>query len=315
VALRVRAAGLVDAGLAVGFVAMWLGFLGSLHWTLDLFSHFRWQYLVLCIGAAVWILLTRRSRALIGFCLLSLAVNAASIVPLGRVAVAEAAAGLSESLRVVSLNVLTKNPHKAAVLDYLNAVSADVVFLMEVDRVWIEALAPLETAYPYRLTLPQADHFGAALYSRLPLKGLEVVANSHPARPSIRAELTFQDRELVIIGTHPPPPVGGAWSRARDAQLADLAAHVAETEAPVLLVGDLNTTPWSHGWRLLTHESGLRATAATRASWPTWMVRTPFAIPIDHALVTEPLVIAGREVGVDVGSDHRPQLIEVAWAN
>jgi hypothetical protein len=36
-------------------------------------------------------------------------------------------------------------------------------------------------------------------------------------------------------------------------------------------------------------------------------------VPINHALTTPSLVIAGRHIGPDVGSDHRPQFREVGW--
>lgn len=53
---------------------------------------------------------------------------------------------------------------------------------------------------------------------------------------------------------------------------------------------------------------------STAAPWmPTWKVGSPLAIPIDHALATKALAITKREVGPDIGSDHRPLLIEVGF--
>jgi endonuclease/exonuclease/phosphatase (EEP) superfamily protein YafD len=49
------------------------------------------------------------------------------------------------------------------------------------------------------------------------------------------------------------------------------------------------------------------------AAMPTWMVDTLIGIPIDHALAQKPLNILLRTLGPEVGSDHRPILIEVGW--
>jgi endonuclease/exonuclease/phosphatase family metal-dependent hydrolase len=60
--------------------------------------------------------------------------------------------------------------------------------------------------------------------------------------------------------------------------------------------------------------SGRLAFHRPSPSWtPTWRTTTPFAIPIDHALCTPPLAIQSREIGPDLGSDHRPQVLEIRW--
>jgi endonuclease/exonuclease/phosphatase (EEP) superfamily protein YafD len=88
---------------------------------------------------------------------------------------------------------------------------------------------------------------------------------------------------------------------------------VAKLQQPVLLAGDLNATPWSTGMRALT--AGELRFGSRQSPWkPTWSVRSPFAIPIDHALSTAPLLILERRVGPDLGSDHRPLELSVAWS-
>jgi endonuclease/exonuclease/phosphatase (EEP) superfamily protein YafD len=88
---------------------------------------------------------------------------------------------------------------------------------------------------------------------------------------------------------------------------------VRQLDAPVLLVGDLNATPWSHGMRLLRDGTDLGYRSPDPAWTATWYSFYLLGIPIDHALATPPLVIARREIGPSVGSDHRPQLLEIGW--
>jgi endonuclease/exonuclease/phosphatase (EEP) superfamily protein YafD len=307
----VRPGGFVDVLLLLALAGTWLGLLGRFHWALDLFSHFRWQYFLICVVGIAWSLALKRPRWIQALCLVSLLVNAAALY----VAKGDSALATSNGphLRVVSLNVEAGNPDKAQVLEYLRATDADVFFLMEVDSEWAAALAELATTHPHKLLRPQEDNFGLAFFSRVPLQSLEVIHTSELGSPSIRARLTHARRELAILGVHPPPPIGQQLSQIRDNQLVDTAATVASLDVPVLVVGDLNATPWSHGLQLLRDGTTLDHRSPDPAWTPTWNVALVFAIPIDHALVTPPLVVQRRQIGPDVGSDHRPQVLDIGW--
>jgi endonuclease/exonuclease/phosphatase (EEP) superfamily protein YafD len=296
--------------VALAMAPSWVGLAGGWYWFFDLFANFRWQYLMVSVVAVAWAAWARQRRVLV-LAALTLLLNALLI---GRLAwqPAVSASALAEdfALHVVSLNVHTSNPDKQAVLDYLLASDADVVFLMEVDQSWITALAPLQASYPHQLHQPRDDNFGVALLSRKPWEHAEVIDLGDSGRPSVEMHFTHRGRELVLFGTHPVPPMGREWARLRDGQLTALAARVAQTAAPVLVVGDFNATPWSVGWRRAT--SGNLDSRSLAAPWrPTWEADSIFAVPIDHALCTAPLVITRRSVGPDVGSDHRPLEISV----
>ncbi len=307
----IRLDGVADIVLLLGLAGTWLGMLGRWHWALDLFSHFRLQYLVLCVLAVGWTLWRKRPRLVQGLCLMSLLVNVGEIYRVtGDRAFAEVDGG---RLKVVSLNVLTGNPNKKGVLDYLRSTGADVIFLMEVDAEWVEALEPLTGVYPHHLQRSQEDNFGIALFSKVPLQDVRVLLADGSHMPSVTARLTALGREMVIVGTHPLPPMGPRLSASRDAQLKSIAGYVAALDVPVLVIGDLNSTPWSHGMRLLKGGTGLDFRSSAHAWLPTWRAGSIFAIPIDHALCTPPLVIADRKIGPDVGSDHRPQELEIGW--
>lgn len=306
-----RFEGIFDIFILMALSGTWLGLLGRWHWALDLFSHFRWQYLGICLVAVLWTLFRRRRLVLI-VALASFLLNAWLLGSLGLGLPRQPSIG-PEPLRVVSLNVLTSNPDKQRVLDYLRTTNADIIFFMEVDSAWAQALEVLKADYPHALMREQEDNFGSALFSRVPLKDLRVFKNLESDMPSIQARLSLGGRELMLIGTHPLPPIGGGMAASRDTQLRGLAEMVKKLDEPVILVGDLNSTPWSHGMRLLRAGTALDYRCPDPAWMPTWRVGTPFAIPIDHALCTPPLVISTRKIGPDVGSDHRPQELEVGW--
>lgn len=299
-----------SAGL-LALLPSWLGLAGGWHWSLDLLSHFRWQYLLASLAVVAWGFWGRQRATLLA-ALATLLLNGALIGSLAFDPVHKAPVAADFRLRVLSLNVLTSNRDHQAVIGQVRAADADVVYLMEVDAAWAVALGALEDTYPHRLVHPSPDNFGLALYSRIALQDAQVVRLHENARPSVVARLRHAGRELMLLGTHPVPPMGPVHAAARDAQLAAVAAFIGGARDPVLLLGDLNATPWSHGMRLL-QRGGLAFRSASPPWTPTWMRSTPFAIPIDHALCTAPLVITRRQVGPDVGSDHRPLTLTVGW--
>lgn len=301
-----------QASALVLLIPSWLGLLGSWHWLLDLLAHFRWQYLLASLLVVIWAT-WQKLRAVAALAALTLALNATLI---GGLALHSGATGEPDgefSLRVLSFNVLTSNARTAAVVDHLMASDADVVFLMEIDQQWMTALRPLAAKYPYRVALPRADNFGVALFSRIPWSSEDILMLGAAQLPSIQVRLRHQGRELVLVGTHPLPPVGRVAAAWRDEQLELLATHVSGQSAPVLLVGDLNATPWSAGMRRLT-AGNLDFRSPVPAWTPTWRARSLVAIPIDHALATAPLIISSRAVGPDLGSDHRPLQVVATWA-
>lgn len=290
----------------------WLGLFGAWHWVLDLFAHFRWQYLIasaMVLAIAAW----RRQRVVIAIAAMALLLNLFLIARLAwHPGSAGATTAAGPELSVLSLNVHRSNPRRQAVLDYVVGANADIVLLMEVDEAWMDALVPLVDGYPHRLAEPRPDNFGMVLLSRVPIEEARVMWLGPSQVPSVTARVNHAGRELLFVGTHPVPPLGAAAARARDEQLELLAAYASASGLPVLLAGDLNATPWSAGMRLL-HGAGFGSCGG--GLWkPTWRARSPLAIPIDQALCTAPLVITRRVVGPDVGSDHRPLQVAVGWS-
>ena len=79
---------------------------------------------------------------------------------------------------------------------------------------------------------------------------------------------------------------------------------------PVLVVGDLNATPWSSGFRALERRGSLVDSLRGRGLQPSWPEGFgPLMIPIDHALHTTDLAVADRRTGPASGSAHRPLVV------
>lgn len=314
----VRLDGVWDVIIVLALVGSWIGLLGHWHWAFDLFSHFRWQYLLIASIAVLWCW-WRKRRLVLCISIATLFLNAWLV---GRLITGTVDSEMAPGsrLRIASLNVLTSNDQDRAVIDHLQAANADIIFLMEIDSKWEKALAPLKATHPHHLFLPRQDNFGLALLSRLPLDDLKVVEGFASASevnffslPSIEARLKKDGQELILIGTHPLPPGGRMQWKSRNNQLAGIASHVQSLGQAAVVLGDFNSTPWCEGMRSLRSLGSLDFRSTAPPWQPTWRVNSVFAIPIDHVLCTPPLVIVKREIGSDVGSDHRAQIMDVGW--
>jgi endonuclease/exonuclease/phosphatase (EEP) superfamily protein YafD len=196
-----------------------------------------------------------------------------------------------------------------AILEY----DPDVLVLEEVNVRWLEKLAGCLIGYPHSETRPRPDNFGIALYSRLPLRGCEVLEVGGAGIPSIRARIISAAGEFTVIATHPLRPGGAEYTERRNAHLAALPDLVRSCSAPVVLVGDLNTTPWSYHFRRLVRDSGLRDSSRGRGVQPTWPADLwPLRIPLDHCLHSPEIDVVNKEIGPSVGSDHLPVIVDFA---
>jgi endonuclease/exonuclease/phosphatase (EEP) superfamily protein YafD len=305
---RSLAAGVVR--LAVAGVALATAMaVAPLPWPLSLTEHFHVQYLVAGAVLVPLAIGVRAGRAadVAGMAAL---VNLIVVAPHLRAAPMVTADGAP--LRVLVLNVHTASTAHDRVRALLDEVDADVVALLEVDRRWLNALAPSLTRYAGRIEEPRDDNFGIALYHRRGFAAARVDMLGG-FLPSLVARL---ENGVTIIATHPIPPVSTETARDNARHLTavgDLAAAVA---GPRIVVGDLNATPWSRPFAALVARSGLRDSRAgfgVGASFPASPVSlAPLRIPIDHALVSPDIAVTARRVERDVGSDHLPVVLDLA---
>jgi endonuclease/exonuclease/phosphatase (EEP) superfamily protein YafD len=112
---------------------------------------------------------------------------------------------------------------------------------------------------------------------------------------------------ITVVATHPFPPVRSAVAVERNRQLAAIADFTASETGEVVVVGDLNVSPWSPYFQDLLRDGKLRDSRRgfdLQPTWPTFC--PPLMTPIDHVLTSGGLAVSGRRTGPNIGSDHRP---------
>jgi endonuclease/exonuclease/phosphatase (EEP) superfamily protein YafD len=310
ISAQLRFRGLVTAAGSLASFATVSAFWGRYHWLLDLCAHFRAQYAWGLIVCALLLLCMPKRKVAIGFLVVA-AINLLVILPLYLRPSHSNSSLDQDPIRIMLINVNTQRGDPQKIRDAIETTNPDILVLLEINTRWLQQLTWLQQHYDYSRTQPRVDNFGIGLYTRLPMKNAKVVSIGDVDIPSIIADLEVSGTNLHVIATHPVPPVGAEYSMWRNAQLQALPQYIPNHQ-PVLLVGDLNTTPWSYHFKTLLRESGLRNSAKGFGIQPTWPTHNPLLrIPIDHCLHSNNIFIQNRTIGPNVSSDHYPLVVDL----
>ena len=194
---------------------------------------------------------------------------------------------------------------------FAREANPDFLLLLEVDERWLRELEALRPSLPHRVAALREDEFGIALYSRYPFHAAKAVTIGKAGVPTVVVEVDLSGRRLFLVGTHPVPPGGATLSAYRNDQLQKLGEYLRGVEGPVLLLGDLNVTPWSIHFRRFAQGAGLRDASQGRGPQPTWpALPWPLSIPLDHALHRPEVCIVEKRIGNGVRSDHYPVIVD-----
>ena len=284
----------------------------------ELLSHFKLQYMIsAAILAMIFYFFKRQQLFLLMIAIFILNANFVlpwlSSYPIGH----KANQQTNQSIKILLSNVKTNNTNTQKLLDLIEQQQADIIVTLEVNQNWIVALEPLKINYPHKLTLPQEDNFGIALYSKLPFADIKAVSFSNLAIPSIVAKFETNHKPLTIVATHPLPPVGNQYLQQRDNQLKAIGNYLQKVTHAKVLVGDLNISMWSRVYQQLALDSDLVNARRSNGLYPSWPTRLPLSIasiPIDHIMHSKQLATTSFTTGPNIGSDHLPIIAELSFS-
>jgi len=291
-----------------------ISLLGPVHWFAELFSNFRFYYL-LTQALLVLIFLHSERRLLMAATLLLAIPNAWYVVPYLTPLVLDTsvAAERGEEIDVVALNVNYRNGDHESMRAYLESVTADVIVVAEITKTWRNELRFLDSRYPHQIGKWRSDPWGLRVYSRLPLIEAELLDLGVPNTVHARIVVETEGQQLQVFAAHLYSPTNPQRAANRNIQLADLAMRVGASDLPTVVVGDLNVTPFSPYFDRFLGAAGVvdaRRPAGFHFTWPTSAI--PVWIPIDHALADSAVSITRVRRGRDAGSDHYPLEVSIA---
>lgn len=317
-------------------------FMGDKGWLWSLSTHFRMQYLAIQVVALGFILLATLTRSRkdkepifdtgsslnLLVVLIFAGLNLSQIAPYYLPGPPTPPITGQQKITLLHCNLfglINRNPQRF--IQTVRAVKPDMFDVVEYNELWrnnLESSGILD-AYPYRV----AARGNMALYSKLPLSHARItfavpgqkVAN----QANIIAQFTLNRQPVTILVAHPASPI-----RPSHLQWLQQSFHAWEIERKrlgpnLIIVGDLNTSPWSVEFKQLLQDTGLRDSQLGFGIQPSWPILLPqlgvkvypnwltmlLRVPIDHVLVSPNITVLSRQTGPFVGSDHLPVIIQL----
>ncbi|HEX8563431.1 MAG TPA: endonuclease/exonuclease/phosphatase family protein [Flavobacterium sp.] len=298
------------------------------HWIFRIFDYPRLQKFIL-IGVALflWIGFYRETRlwyeliviAVLLSSFLYLGYRIVPFTPLGRKMIAKS----ENKSRTGTLNVLVANVYQYndafnRLLSLISDRDPDIIFLLETDKKWLDAMQELKADYPHAIEVPLDNTYGLLFYSRLPLSHKTVNYLIDNEIPSIVADIPFKGETVRIFGVHPAPPVPqeAKYSTDRDAELLMVGQEAKRYKGPCIVMGDLNDVAWSYTTKLFLKSSGLLDPRRGRGMYSTFHAKY-FLLrwPLDHFFVSKHFHLVDMRVERHIGSDHFPISISLVLSD
>jgi endonuclease/exonuclease/phosphatase (EEP) superfamily protein YafD len=283
------------------------GFLGRWWWVFDLVANLRVQLggLLIIMTFALVVVGSRGAAAIAG---VAAALNLALVVPFLVPTAPEPSVDPGEVLEVTFLNAKFSGADVDAVVAYLQGREDDLVVLAATTQRWVQAFQSADTALTPVMGPDRIPLLELTVLARDPNRvDAEVLQPTDDPRSwLVQIEVEVDGRPVRVLGTHPVSPLTPARAARRDAHLRWMATYLAQEDGPVVVVGDLNATPWSSHHRRLLTEADLIDSQRAHGLQPSWPAPTgPLGLPIDHVLHSDEVTVINRELGPSFGSDHR----------
>lgn len=298
-----------------------VAWLGRWHPWFEGIANLRLQLLMLGIVALVAAAILRHRR-LAGIALLVTFIHVIYMAPYWT-ASPDVIEPNDELVRVMQYNIWFGNENYSAIAGRINQSEVDIVSVQELtDSQWAE-LEPLLTEHSHRVALPVSDDIGElgggmALLSRQPLLEVPLDDPSNLRdRPIMSYRTEVAGQSVVVVALHPHASrFESAKVDLRTAQLNAIAALANGTDLPMVLITDMNMTPFSSEYRSFLRDTGWRdphQLVGWNATWPTAL--GPLGLPLDHIFVSNDMELHDYEVGSGAGSDHRTLIATVSFSD
>jgi endonuclease/exonuclease/phosphatase (EEP) superfamily protein YafD len=293
-------------GVAITLLAVTVaGYIGRLRYC-ELLADFRpYYFAVSIVFAPVAVLLCRcRDFRLVGISAaaalgVAVLVNGMEVLPwlMARRPVSDGSQGTK--FKAIAFNVENVNRAFVATRAFVEREAPDLAMFCESVGDWPTELLPLQRQMPFHVRL---DDLTIDVFSRHPVVRTQLFAIG----------LLVNETEITFVAAHAPPRhwYGSAGFRSRTAMLEEgLGERSAALPRPMLVMGDLNASPWSPAYKIMIERSKL---VDARRGWGLLMTHHGDGVasgwlwrPIDHCLFTAE--VRGRlSTGPDLGSDHLP---------
>jgi endonuclease/exonuclease/phosphatase (EEP) superfamily protein YafD len=234
-------------------------------------------------------------------------------------------AGETSFVRVLTLNMQGSQADIEKLKDRIDDEKPTVIALTELPQDNTPLMDGLKSEYPY--TVGGGDSpYNVVLLSKWPVQNsrIERIKTNFEEKPTSFPILTAdictpenKQRCMTFVALDTPNTLYKREYRTQQTILRKTSDIVLDAEKnPVIVVGRLNTTPWTSTFQTFTRNAQLHNSAIGFMWQTTWLYRsTLFGLHFDHILVSKDVAVRQWWVAASVGSDHYPVFADliVKW--
>lgn len=243
-------------------------------------------------------------------------VNYTSLVPV-KVPTAKSVSASDNHLSLLLSNVKMSNNNVRPLIGLIENKKPDLVLAMEVDEWWAENLKVIEKEYPYAHETINEEAYGMSLFSKYPLKGLDVHYMQNEKVPSFETTITLATgKTLTFHAVHPVPPTYYEELPDNEGQkevaMEKVGEKIKNRKFPAIVAGDINDVVWSYTDKLTGTHDMLYDVRVGRGFYNSYNANN-FLMrwPLDHVFVTKEFRLKKLERLSKIGSDHFPIYVEL----
>lgn len=224
---------------------------------------------------------------------------------------------VSDKISILVTNVKMSNRNAKPLIDVIDFKSPDLILAMEVDQWWNDNLSVLKEEYPYSQHTVNEVAYGMVLYSKLPIKEIEVKYLNNKNVPSFESVIELSEGKYFSFhALHPVPPTHFEKlpdnANQKETALIQLGKKIENRKFPTVVAGDLNDVVWSYVDQLTNTDNLLYDVRVGRGFYNSFDAESILMRwPLDHVFVTEEFRLHKLERLSSIDSDHFPLYVEL----
>jgi len=224
--------------------------------------------------------------------------------------------GYGETLNIAQLNIKYKNPNIDDLILKIAKSNYNIILLQEIDNDKHHKIEKLLKHYPYSVGTIFSEKYPLtiALFSQWPIVNRKIHDLGYVEGKIIEVIIQSPEKTVPIhiFALHPAAPRNQVLWQLRNETLDFVAHQIAASLLPYkIVIGDINTSPWSPAFKHLQKTAALQNSADGFGYIPSWahsnlnkVMRVASSAYIDHCLVSNAFNIQNKTYQYIKGSDH-----------
>jgi len=192
---------------------------------------------------------------------------------------AEQREATDSDLSVLHFNVKERNKNILSVAETAVNSGADIVSMQELHASSLQLIDSLMKAnYKYSLSDVSMEGFGMAVYSNFPINNGE--SKKYSDYLFLTGSITIENREVKFISATTSTPTNEKDYAMQTKQLKYITEYINTIDSALIVMGDMNSVPWSEQIKNFTLYTGLIDSRKDLSA--TYPAQSPLQIPIDY---------------------------------